>query len=124
MQQLELDKANSGNLPTCWMCGQPMQLLDEEGQRYYCFKDNQVCFGKEQKWVDEIEKIKQEELFNALYVDGYQKLASALATISLSQQSIELSFKYLCNALKLEFPYSSIEVSKIMELLLQIMELL
>lgn len=46
----------------CRVCGEPMKLLDEDEQKWYCYKEDQVWLDKEQKWVgrtvDEIEKIK------------------------------------------------------------------
>jgi hypothetical protein len=53
MELLDLGKANSENLPTCRVCGQPMHLLAEEEQRYYCYKDDQVWLGKERRWFDD-----------------------------------------------------------------------
>jgi hypothetical protein len=54
---LDLKKTVSGNLPTCRICGQPMQLLgasiDDEQQRWYCYKDDEVWLDKEQKWMGE-----------------------------------------------------------------------
>ncbi len=38
----------------CRKCGQPMNLLDEEEQRWYCFKDDLLYVGKDQHWSDEI----------------------------------------------------------------------
>lgn len=32
-----------------------MSLLDEEEQRYYCHKDDQLWLGRKKKWVGEIE---------------------------------------------------------------------
>jgi hypothetical protein len=51
MEQLDLEKANSENLPTCRVCGKPMKLVDEGEQRWYCLKDDQVWLGKEQRWL-------------------------------------------------------------------------
>jgi hypothetical protein len=51
MEQLDLEKANSENLPTCRVCGQPMRLLNKEIQRWYCYEDDQLWLGKEEKWV-------------------------------------------------------------------------
>lgn len=91
-----------------------MQLVDEEEQRWYCLKDDQVWLGKEQRWL----KSKQEMgVYDAFYVDGYRNLTSKLATISLSEQSIKINFSDpspdSSNALELEFPYPSIEVLNI-----------
>ena len=49
------------NLPTCRVCGQPMQPLDEEGQRWYCYYDDQRWFDKEQKWLGEIKDQEQQK---------------------------------------------------------------
>ena len=36
--------------PTCPKCSRPMQLLDSEAQRYYCYKDDVVFLGSENRW--------------------------------------------------------------------------
>jgi hypothetical protein len=36
--------------PKCRVCGQSMKLLDEEKQRWYCYKDDDVYYAKEQRW--------------------------------------------------------------------------
>ena len=88
-----------------------MQLVEEEEQRWYCLKDDQLWLGHEQRWL----KSKQEMgVYDAFYVDGYRNITGKLATISLSEQSIKIKFSDpsadSSNALELEFPYSSIEV--------------
>jgi len=35
---------------TCKVCGKEMRLLDEEQQKWYCYKDDVVYFGKESRW--------------------------------------------------------------------------
>ena len=119
MEQLE--KATSENLPTCRVCGQQMQLLDEENQRWYCYKDDQVWLEKEQRWKEPDVGIPWQRanigVYDAFYVDGYRNLTSKLATISLSERSIKISFSDTpsdsSKAIELEFPYSSIEVLNI-----------
>jgi len=43
--------------PTCRVCGQQMQLLDEDERgRWYCYYDDQVWVDKEQKWLGQIKE--------------------------------------------------------------------
>jgi len=41
-----------GPSPVCRKCNQPMKLLDEEAERWYCYKDEEVYFAKTNKWGD------------------------------------------------------------------------
>ena len=36
--------------PFCRTCGKPLFLLDQEEQRWYCYKDDEVFYGKEYRW--------------------------------------------------------------------------
>ena len=36
--------------PVCRTCGKPLILLDEEEQRWYCYKDDEVFYAREQRW--------------------------------------------------------------------------
>jgi hypothetical protein len=38
--------------PVCRVCGKVLSSLDEEGDRYYCYSDDQIYLGKEQRWRD------------------------------------------------------------------------
>ena len=117
----QLEKAKSEDLPVCRGCGRLMQLLDEDEQRYYCSRDNQVWLGKEQRWEGTpvplaLQRVNM-PLYDALYVDGYRNLTSKIATISLCEESIKITFSDPSSdpfaALEVEIPYSSIEVLNI-----------
>ena len=36
--------------PTCRVCNTPLFLLDEEAQRWYCYRDDEVYYAKDQRW--------------------------------------------------------------------------
>jgi hypothetical protein len=55
------------NLPTCRVCGQRMKLLDDEAQKWYCFKDDEVWFGKEQRWEEQVERPTKEQIQSVKY---------------------------------------------------------
>jgi len=37
------------------MCGKPMELLGDDGQRWYCYNDDEVFFAEEQRWLEKVE---------------------------------------------------------------------
>ena len=44
---------SSSNLrPTCRTCGKPLVLVDGEKQRWYCYEDDALYYGKEARWVE------------------------------------------------------------------------
>lgn len=96
-----------------------MKLLGEEEQRWYCFKDDEVWLGKKHRWLEETAPSLPEtgNVYDAFYVDGYQDLPSSRATISLSEERIEITFAFRrrnsSQAFKLKFPFASIEVLNI-----------
>jgi hypothetical protein len=38
----------------CMICGRPMQLMDEEEERWYCYTDDQVFLVKQNTWKPEV----------------------------------------------------------------------
>ncbi len=40
--------------PTCRVCGQTLKLLDDTYEQWYCDKDCEVWFAKQQKWSGEM----------------------------------------------------------------------
>jgi hypothetical protein len=82
--------------PTCRVCGQQMQLLDEDEQgRWYCYKDNELWRDKEQKWNEpkrawDEEQTEEEHAYDALYIDGYKDIKSDLILLSVLSNSIKV----------------------------------
>jgi len=44
---------DSKRTPECVICGRPMQLMDEDEERWYCHADDQVFLGKQNTWKPE-----------------------------------------------------------------------
>jgi hypothetical protein len=42
------------NVPVCPLCARTMDLLDEEAGRWYCHKDDQLFFAKQNVWKPEM----------------------------------------------------------------------
>ena len=40
--------------PSCKICSRAMKLMDEKGQRWYCYKDDQTFLAKENAWRPEV----------------------------------------------------------------------
>jgi len=56
-----------------------MRLLDEEEQRYYCDKDDQLWLGKEQRWLEEIApETEQEQRMSPGFNDQEMLLAAKI----------------------------------------------
>jgi len=45
-------KTSRATPPRCRVCRLPMRLLDEDIDKWYCFKDDQIWLGKEGKWCE------------------------------------------------------------------------
>jgi len=43
---------SESSVPVCRVCRRPMVCLDEENQRWYCYRDDEVFFAKEQRWQE------------------------------------------------------------------------
>jgi len=45
--------------PKCIICGRPMSLMDENTRRWYCLKDDQAYFAREDRWDPTKEKLER-----------------------------------------------------------------
>jgi hypothetical protein len=91
-------------VPNCRLCGQPMKLVNEAEQRWYCYKDGEVWFGKEQKWrmygdqinpafLDRLEREEHQKVlrtFAVLYIDGWANIRATQAHIYLLTNEVHI----------------------------------
>jgi hypothetical protein len=50
------------SVPDCKQCGYPMKLLDEDNQKWYCYKDDKIYYAKQNLWDEDIRAMKVAEL--------------------------------------------------------------
>jgi len=43
---------SKNGVPVCRVCGKELSPLDEQGDRYYCYSDDQIYLGREKRWTD------------------------------------------------------------------------
>lgn len=69
--------------PVCRKCSKPMVLLDEENHKWYCYKDDEVFYGKEIRWssdpvhVSPPEEKRTEEVEQSLHALFSSKTSTA-----------------------------------------------
>jgi hypothetical protein len=68
-----------------------MKLVNENQQKWYCHKDDQIWFNKEQRWQGKF--YTDEFSYEAFYVDGYRNVASNTASLSLLRNFIKVEVR-------------------------------
>lgn len=96
-----------------------MALLDPDRQRWYCYKDDEAFFAKEQIWGvrDAVIEALPPDLasklvryYKALYIDGYANAGTSTGIVYLFSDKIQLRF----DKLQVDLSYDSIEVLAVM----------
>lgn len=103
--------------PSCRICHQPMKLLDEEEQKWYCYRDDQAWYGKEQRWQGPTQDALRLARLPSRVVQVSPRLLQQLAADS--QREIELTCRRLLQqvAIESEFEITSLKVIEAIETL-------
>lgn len=48
--------------PACRVCGQSLELIDTQEERWYCYKDDQLWHEKDQTWAGELTETQEEQM--------------------------------------------------------------
>jgi len=65
--------------PLCRQCGKPLRLLDEKGERWYCYRDDELFYGKTQSWSEPLAYRTSEYVHGDLRIQRVGKVIVGIA---------------------------------------------